>query len=138
MLIDGGRDGILRSCVDPLDPWRCAEFDECRPRRAKQSLGLVSPGALHHPLAQIEPRDRAPEGHLALLEHGNYREQGALHVRVPSLERIEAREQDLEDEIAEHDQELEDRIKTENTEASAKPAGPKPAAPPPAADDSNQ
>jgi hypothetical protein len=54
------------------------------------------------------------------------------------LERIEAREQDLEDEIAEHDQELEDRIKTDNIEANAKAARPKPATPPPAADDSNQ
>ncbi len=53
------------------------------------------------------------------------------------LERIEAREQDLEDEIAEHDQELEDRIKTENIEANAKPAATKAAAPAPAADDSN-
>ncbi len=51
------------------------------------------------------------------------------------LERIEAREQDLEDEIADHEQELEDRIKTENTEAGAKGPGLKARAP---ADDSKE
>jgi hypothetical protein len=53
------------------------------------------------------------------------------------LDRIEAREQLLEDQLASHEQELEDRIKTENTEARAKPAAMKAAAPP-AAEDGNQ
>jgi hypothetical protein len=121
---------------------------------------MVAAGKTQHLDLHFEdPRDRRARGELARLRSreaadrrklnriegrggneyvGNARKLNEENALNDDLERLESREQDLEDEIAEHDQELEDRIKSENTEANAKAPFPKAAPAPAGAEDANQ
>jgi PEGA domain len=91
-------------------------FEDPRDRKARAELSRLRARAvtLQHKLARTEQRG----GNEYIGTAHRLNDENAID---DDLERIEAREQDLEDEIANHDQELEDRIKAENIEASAAP-----------------
>jgi len=90
-------------------------FEDPRDRRARTELAR-----LHAREAVDRRKLRRTEARGGDEYVGNAHRLNEENSISDDLERIEAREQDLEDEIADHDQELEDRIKTENIEATPK------------------
>src|SRR5581483_10702506 len=89
-------------------------FEDPRDRRARAELSRLRSreAVARRKLSRTEARP----GDEYMANARKLNEENSLS---DELERIEAREQELEDEIANHDQELEDRIKAAALEASA-------------------